>query len=105
MIPCKIPLALLHVKEPSLYGAIPLRAHPDNAGKIKFSLRHGRESGNGKTGTRKGCQETGMGKTVFSRNGEKMGTGNAHFSRQEFPVFSRPAIWLKNNVISKISVL
>ena len=58
--------------------------------------RHGREIGNGKTGTGKGCRETGKG------NGERlffpvMVTDNDHFSRREFPFFSRPEIWFKNN--------
>ena len=39
VVRCKIPLTFLHAKEPSLYGAIPLRAHPGNARKIKVSLR------------------------------------------------------------------
>src|SRR5277367_765254 len=35
--PCKVPIALLHVKELSLYDDIPLWDHPDNACKIKVA--------------------------------------------------------------------
>ena len=59
--------------------------------------RHGGKSGNGKPGMgirewQKGVGKTGLGKAVFFPV-----TGNDHFSRREFPIFSRPAILLKNN--------
>ena len=39
VVPCKIPIARLHVKEPSVYGAFPPWSHAGNTGKIKVSLR------------------------------------------------------------------
>jgi len=64
----------------------------------KYTARHGRESGNRKTGTGKGCRETGKREweMLFFPKREKTEAGNDPFSRREFHVFPRPAIWLKN---------